>query len=73
MTPSGLLTVPEFVAWNAPGQMRWQLIDDEPVAMAPSHPAVTAWLQRIAALPGWMGHYDLLPGKRMGCYAGESI
>jgi glutathione S-transferase len=29
-----------------------------------SHPAVTAWLARIAALPGWRGPYELLPGKR---------
>jgi len=36
--------------------------------LAASHPSVHAWLQRIAALPGWMAPYDLLPGKRMHCY-----
>jgi Uma2 family endonuclease len=36
MKPSDLMTVPEFLAWNAPGQTRWQLIDGEPVAMAPT-------------------------------------
>ena len=33
--------------------------------LAVSHPAVHAWLQRIAALPGWRAPYDLLPGTRM--------
>jgi glutathione S-transferase len=41
--------------------------------LAVSHPAVTAWLGRIAALPGWKAPYDLLPGQRLRCYAGESI
>jgi glutathione S-transferase len=36
--------------------------------LAESHPAVHAWLGRIAALPGWKAPYDLLPGKRMRCY-----
>ncbi|WP_300182641.1 glutathione binding-like protein [Bradyrhizobium sp.] len=35
---------------------------------ATSHPAVHAWLQRIAALPGWRSAYDLLPGKRLPHY-----
>lgn len=35
-----------------------------------SHPAVHAWLQRIAALPGWQAPYDLLSGKRLRRYAG---
>jgi glutathione S-transferase len=33
-----------------------------------SHPAVKAWLDRIAAIPGWRAPYDLLPGKRMRSY-----
>jgi glutathione S-transferase len=36
---------------------------------AASHPAVRAWLDRIAALPGWRSAYDLLPGKRLTHYA----
>jgi glutathione S-transferase len=36
--------------------------------LAVSHPAVNAWLQRIAALPGWRSAYDLLPGKRLTHY-----
>ena len=33
-----------------------------------SHPAIAAWLGRLAALPGWKAPYDLLPGKRLHCY-----
>ena len=36
---------------------------------ASSHPAIHAWLQRIAALPGWKSAYDLLPGQRLKYYA----
>ena len=36
--------------------------------LAVSHPAVRAWLSRLAALPGWQAPYDLLPGKRLHCY-----
>jgi glutathione S-transferase len=39
--------------------------------LAASHPAVSAWLQRIAALPGWRSAYDLLPGQRLKFYASE--
>jgi glutathione S-transferase len=34
-----------------------------------SHPAVHAWLGRMAKLPGWRSAYDLLPGKRLVHYA----
>jgi glutathione S-transferase len=37
--------------------------------LATTHPAVRAWLDQIAALPGWRAPYDLLPGKRLPCYA----
>ena len=30
-----------------------------------SHPAVAAWLGRVAALPGWRAPYEVLPGPRM--------
>jgi glutathione S-transferase len=36
---------------------------------AASHPAVNAWLGRMAQLPGWKTAYDLLPGKRLTHYA----
>ena len=37
--------------------------------LAATHPAVQAWLGRVAALPGWQAPYDLLPGRRMRCFA----
>jgi glutathione S-transferase len=36
--------------------------------LAVSHGAVSAWLFRMASLPGWQAPYDLLPGKRLHCY-----
>jgi Uma2 family endonuclease len=30
------MTVAEFLAWDAPGETRWQLIDGEPIAMVPT-------------------------------------
>jgi len=36
---------------------------------AVSHPAIHAWLDRIALLPGWRTPYDLLPGKRLPHFA----
>jgi glutathione S-transferase len=36
--------------------------------LAASHPAIAAWLSRLAAVPGWQRPYDLLPGKRLRCY-----
>jgi glutathione S-transferase len=42
--------------------------DETGYNLAVSHPAVNAWLQRIAALPGWCSAYDLLPGKRLTHY-----
>ena len=35
---------------------------------AVSHPAVHGWLQRVAAIPGWVSPYDLLPGQRLKIY-----
>jgi glutathione S-transferase len=36
--------------------------------LSKSHPAVSAWLSRFAAIPGWRSPYDLLPGKCLPCY-----
>jgi Uma2 family endonuclease len=36
LKPPALMTVAEFLAWNAPGETRWQLVDGMPVAMAPT-------------------------------------
>jgi glutathione S-transferase len=35
---------------------------------AATHPAVHAWLGRVAALPGWRSPYDLLPGRRLALF-----
>jgi glutathione S-transferase len=43
--------------------------DETGYDFATSHPAVHAWLQRLAALPSWRSAYDLLPGKRLPHYA----
>ncbi len=32
-----LMTVEEFLAWDAPGPHRWQLVDGEAHAMAPAN------------------------------------
>ncbi|WP_458757229.1 glutathione S-transferase family protein [Afipia sp. TerB] len=39
--------------------------DETGFDLAKSHPAVHAWLGRLAALPGWRSPYDLLPGPRL--------
>ncbi len=36
--------------------------------LAASHPALGAWIGRMAALPDWRAPYDLLPGKRLHRY-----
>jgi glutathione S-transferase len=43
--------------------------DETGYDFAVSHPAISAWLGRIAALRGWKSAYDLLPGKRLKHYA----
>ena len=42
--------------------------DESGYDLAASHPAMAAWIGRIAALPGWRSPYDLLPGKRLQRY-----
>jgi glutathione S-transferase len=36
-----------------------------------SYPHVRAWLDRLAALPGWRTPYDLLPGQRLPRFDGN--
>jgi glutathione S-transferase len=36
---------------------------------AKTHPAISQWLARLAALPEWRAPYDLLSGKRLHCFA----
>jgi len=44
-------------------------IDESGYNFAASHPAINAWLLRVAALSGWRAPYELLPGKRLTNYA----
>ena len=46
--------------------------DETGYDFATSHPALSAWLGRMAKLPGWKSAYDLLPGKRLKHYAREA-
>lgn len=34
--------------------------------IAAEHPAIAAWMERMAALPGWKHPYDLMPGYPFG-------
>jgi glutathione S-transferase len=43
--------------------------DETGYDFAASHPAISAWLGRIADIPGWKSAYDLLPGPRLTHYA----
>jgi glutathione S-transferase len=43
--------------------------DETGYDLAVGHPAVSAWLDRVANLPGWRSAYDLLPGKRLTHFA----
>jgi Uma2 family endonuclease len=36
LKPPAEMTVAEFLAWDAPGVGRWELVDGEPIAMAPA-------------------------------------
>lgn len=46
--------------------------DETGYDFAATHPAISAWLDRIAALPGWKSAYDLLPGQRLTHYAKDA-
>lgn len=43
-------------------------VEESGYDLAARFPDVHAWLQRIAALPGWRAPYDLLPGQRLKSY-----
>jgi glutathione S-transferase len=43
--------------------------DEHGYEFATTHPAIHAWLGRIAALPGCKPAYELLPGQRLPHYA----
>jgi Uma2 family endonuclease len=50
------LTVAEFLVWCPEDGQRWQLVDGEPVAMAPPRPAHGILQSRLAAM--LVGHLD---------------
>jgi glutathione S-transferase len=39
--------------------------DESGIDIPARYPAIAAWLQRLRALSGWQGPYDLLPGERI--------
>jgi glutathione S-transferase len=43
--------------------------DETGFDLATSHPAIQAWLDRVAQMPGWRPPYELLPGERLVHYA----
>jgi glutathione S-transferase len=43
--------------------------DETGYDFATTHPAIRAWLDRIAVIPGWKSAYELLPGQRLTHYA----
>jgi Uma2 family endonuclease len=50
LKPPDVMNVAEFLAWDAPGPGRWQLVDGEPIAMAPAsrtHGALQLELGRV--------------------------
>ncbi len=46
--------------------------DETGYDFAATHPAIRAWLDRIAAIPGWKSAYELLPGQRLTHYAKDA-
>lgn len=44
-------------------------VDETGYDLDRSHPAIAAWLGRLAQLPGWQAPYDLLPGQRLVRFA----
>ncbi|MDK1374289.1 MULTISPECIES: glutathione S-transferase family protein [unclassified Sinorhizobium] len=39
--------------------------------LARSYQHIRSWLDRLAAVPGWQGPYDLLPGQRLPRFDGN--
>lgn len=51
-----VMTVAEFLAWDAPANTRWQLVDGEPQAMAPASRTHNTIMGRLNQLLG--AHFD---------------
>ncbi len=70
LKPPDRMTVAEFLAWDAPGATRWQLVDGEPVAMAPTsrtHGALQLELGRL------IGNHLADGGNRCTVIAAQGI
>src|ERR1700722_13201207 len=52
LKPPDRMTVAEFLAWGAPGETRWQLVDGEPMAMAPTSRTHGSLLLELGRLIG---------------------
>lgn len=52
LKPPDRMTVAEFLAWDAPGETRWQLFDGEPIAMAPTSRTHGTLLLELGSLIG---------------------
>jgi len=59
---------PTVVDLSANAYLQYPM-DESGYDFGASHPAIDAWLRRVAALPGWREPYELLPGKRLTNYA----
>jgi glutathione S-transferase len=62
----------KFVVGDAPTTADFSLAgyvyypaDEHGYDWAKSHPNIHAWMERVRALPGWKGPYDLMPGQRI--------
>jgi glutathione S-transferase len=53
------MTVADF---SCAGYMFYE--DEFPIDWAAEYPNLTAWRERIRAMPGWKHPYELMPGKR---------
>ena len=70
LKPPAEMTVTEFQAWDAPGPGPWQLVDGEPVAMAPAsrtHGALQGELGRL------IGNHLLASGRACTVIAAPGI
>ena len=70
MKPPAEMTIADFLAWDAPGGGRWQLVDGEPIAMAPAsrtHGALQLELGRL------IGNHLLASGSPCTAVAAPGI
>ena len=69
-TPPTMMNIAEFLAWDAPAPDRWQLVDGEPSAMAPTsrtHGALRLELGRL------IGNHLMTSGRPCSAIAAPGI